>query len=248
MTVYEKDYHVDLSDVDFMKRLRMSTLFEYFQDVASLAAADLGFGIDTLAEQYGVAWVLMKIRVDVERQPFLNENITIETWPQEPNRVYFERDYLVKDEEGNTIIRAISSWVLMDLAERKLCRSNTIPYKLSSVRKTRAIDDKLGRLRGFTELETVYQKVIGYSDIDFNGHLNNSSYVDFVMDCFSVEEHKANTITSMEIHFLREALPGEVVTLKKDLSRTKDNFVYIEGTNDTDDGVIFKGKMNFDPV
>ncbi|MED4474879.1 acyl-ACP thioesterase domain-containing protein [Oceanobacillus caeni] len=129
-SLFTSKYHIDLRDVDFKKELKWSALFSYFQEIASLAASDLGLGIDTLQKGNGLAWVLTKIRVDVDRLPSWGEEIIIETWPLEPGKLNFDRDYIVRDQDGKSIIRAISSWVIIDLKERKLKRSKSIPFSL----------------------------------------------------------------------------------------------------------------------
>lgn len=242
VTVFKKNYHVDLRDVDFAKQLKLSTLFGYFQDIASLASINLGFGIHTLEKKYGVAWILMRIRVDIIRHPVLGEEITIETWPLEPKKLEFGRDYIVKDQDGNIIIRAISTWVIMDMKARKLKRAETIGITYPEIITERAIDSELGKLKHTGALEPAYKKVIGYSDIDFNGHLNNSRYVDYIMDCFNLEEHKEYSVKSIEVHFMNEALPGDTIVLSKDTSAMESNHVYIEGVSEKDKHIVFKAK------
>lgn len=246
MTVYKKNYHVDLRDVDFKRELRLSTLFGYFQDVANLAAADLGIGIDSLLDQYGVAWVLTRIRVDINRNPKLDEEIVIETWPQEPGKLEFERDYIVRDKSGEIIIRAISVWVLMDVEKRRLKRSDAIDFSFSEINTERAIDAEVSKLKGSENLETAYHKAIGYSDIDFNGHLNNSRYVDYIMDCFRVEEHRDYHVGSLEVNYVNEVLPGETLLLKKDLSAVSEGYIMIEGLREKDEKVVFRSRVKIE--
>jgi medium-chain acyl-[acyl-carrier-protein] hydrolase len=239
-SVFKRKYHIDLRDVDFTKKLKLSTLFSYFQDIASLASEDLGFGIETLEKKFGVAWILTRIRVDMIRYPVWDEEITIETWPLGPSKVEFDRDYLVKDKNGEVIIRAVSKWVIMDIKERKIKRSDVIGIHYPEKITERAIEGKLEKLKDFGKLEKAYNKVIGYSDIDFNGHLNNSKYVDYIMDCFHVEDHQNYTIQTIDLNFNQEALPGDSITLYKDISAMDENLIYIEGINQTDNKVVFK--------
>lgn len=241
--LYKKNYHIDLRDVDFKKKLKLSTLFSYFQEVASLGSANLGAGIDDLANNYGVAWILMRIRVEIDRMPAWDEEISIETWPQEPGKLEFERDFIVRDHEGTPIIRAVSAWVIMDLVERKLKRASHISLEYPSVTKERAIDYKLKKLKRPESMETAYHKVIGYSDIDFNGHLNNSKYVDYMLDCFPLEDHKIHETKSIEVNFNHEALPGETIILKNGISEVDSNVVHIEGINENNYKVVFKAKV-----
>ncbi|WP_047980604.1 acyl-[acyl-carrier-protein] thioesterase [Ornithinibacillus contaminans] len=241
--IYKKNYHIDLRDVDLKKELRLSTLFGYFQDVANLAAENLGASIQDLEQKYGVAWILMQIRVDVIRNPKLDEEITIETWPLEPGKLEFERDFLVRDQQGEIIARAVSVWVVMDIAKRRLKRSDTISLQYPYVVTERAMDITLGKLKGSENLDTAYLKTIGYSDIDFNGHLNNSRYVDYMMDCFSVEEHQVYHISSIEVNYLNEVLPGDTLVLKKDLSSVENQMIYIEGLRKRDEKIVFRSKV-----
>jgi acyl-ACP thioesterase len=53
-----------------------------------VAVDNLGIGINTLEQKFSVAWILIRIRVDILRNPEWNEDITIETWPQEHLTVY----------------------------------------------------------------------------------------------------------------------------------------------------------------
>ncbi|WP_462409586.1 acyl-[acyl-carrier-protein] thioesterase [Neobacillus sp. Marseille-QA0830] len=241
-SIFKKNYHIDLRDVDLKKQLRLSTLFSYFQETASLASEALGYGIEFLDKEFGVAWVLMRIRVEIIRNPNWDEEITIETWPLEPGKVEFDRDYLVKDKNGDIIIKAVSKWVIMDIASRKLRRSDKIGIRYPDNITERAIEGSLGKLKDFGSLETAYHKVIGYSDIDFNGHLNNSKYVDYIMDCFPVDDHKNYSMLMIDIQFQHEALPGDTITLQKDTSAADKNVIYIEGFNQADNKVVFKSQ------
>lgn len=239
---YTKKYHIDWRDIDFKKELKLSMLFSYFQEASSDASEELGYSIDRLEKEFGVAWVLMKMRVDVTRHPKLGETITIETWPLEPGRLSYDRDFLVKDSEGNVIIKAISTWIIMNLKERKIDRGQNVTISYPTIIKERAINAKMKKLKATDPLDTAYTKMIGYSDVDFNGHLNNARYVDYIMDAFPVSEHKKYKINSIEVHFTNEALPGDVITMKKNISHALEDGIYIEGTNDETNETVFKSK------
>lgn len=245
VSLYSKKYKVGGRDIDFRGRLKLSSLFTYFQDVADLHAENLGVGMKTIQEKYGFLWVLVRIRVDMARYPLWEEEITIDTWPQQPNKLEFMRDFLVKDSKGHILARAVSTWVIIDRNTRKLKKAETIHLSLPLITKERAIDCKLGKLRTKGQLEVFYKRRVGYSDIDFNEHLNNSKYVDFIMDAFSLEDHKNHSIESIEINYSNEALPGDTIVLYKDLFQIGSNTIYIEGINEKDDKLIFKSQVKF---
>ncbi|NLJ77882.1 MAG: acyl-ACP thioesterase, partial [Tissierellia bacterium] len=117
---YRKDYRIRPEHVDFNGKLKLSSLFTYFQDIAGLHAEELGMGMEYLYKKHNVLWVLARIKVNIDKYPSWNDDITIETWPQKPSRMGFERDFLVKDQQGSILAKCISSWVLIDADTRRL--------------------------------------------------------------------------------------------------------------------------------
>lgn len=239
---FKKKYHVDMRDVDFNKEMKLSSLFSYFQDVAGLAVDELGIGINTLQSKFNVMWALIRIRVDIIQMPVWYEDITIETWPQSPKRLEFERDYIVRDMDGNIMVKAVSTWVIMDVDTRRLQPSKVIAIDYPPFKEERAIDCKLGKFKDFGHLELAYKKDIKYSDLDVNGHLNNAKYVDYITDCFSFDGHKKYIVKSCEVSYISEALPGDTITLYRDLSALESGLIYVEGKNKDNDSTFFKAQ------
>lgn len=243
---YRKNYKIEVDHVDFNGRLKLSSLFTYFQDIAGLHAENLGMGMETLYEKHNALWVLARIRVDIVRYPLWNEEITIDTWPQEPNKIEFTRDFLVKDRQGNILAKAVSTWVIIDVNTRRLKKTKSVYIGYPPIKKERAINCKLGNLKPKGLLEMVYKRTVGYSDIDVNKHLNNSKYVDFIMDCFSLKDHEKYSIKSIEVNYSKEALPGDTIAIYKDMFEAYSNLIYIEGVNEKDNKLTFKTQLEIE--
>jgi acyl-ACP thioesterase len=79
--------------------------------------------------------------------------------------------------------------------------------------------------------------------VDLNEHLNNSKYVDYITDCFTMDNYKRYNIKSIEVNYINEALPGDTLILKRDISGLNANVVYIEGTNEKDNKTVFKSQI-----
>ena len=246
MSLYKNEYKVEINHVDFKGDLKLSSLFTYCQDIAGLHAENLGMGRRVLYEEYGVIWVLVRIRVDIIKYPKYRDTITIETWPQEPSRMGFDRDFLIKDSEGNVLAKAVSTWVVIDIESRKLVRPKSVFQGYPPVIETRAIDCKLGNLKANGKLEMAYKRTVRYSDIDVNRHLNNAKYLDFIMDSFSLEEHREFNVKSIEISYSNEALLGDTIVIYEDKSEINSNILYMEGINERDGGLIFKSRMELE--
>ena len=249
VSVFKKNYHIELRDVDFTKKLKLSALFNYLQDISSLHVENLGTGIEAIEKRCGVTWVLMRAKSEIARYPSWNEDITIETWQQKPKKFEFERDFIVRDAAGNVIIRVVSMWIIMDIKTRELKRSESIDVQYPPFFEERAMTNfRLRKIKPFAHTKIAYKKTIGYSDTDFNGHINNAKYIDFATDCFPVEQHMQYYIKSMQINYIREAIPGDNVAFYTDISDLNSNMVYIGGIKEENCAPIFSTVVEIVPV
>lgn len=237
-------YRVTVADADFTKKMKLSAAFNYFQEIAGLHSQNLGIGFDEIQEKHNAAWVLVKMRVDIARYPVWDEEITVETWPQYPKKYEFDRDYLIKDMGGNIIARAVSVWAIIDINSREIKKAETIAVDYPEFITTRAIECRLGKLKPAGELEMVYERHIGCSDIDMNGHINNSKYVDFIMDCFSLEDLKKYRAQSIQVCYLNEAFAGDTIGLYKCTDNSNEKKIFVEGINLKDKRTIFTASID----
>ena len=235
-----KKYKVTFNDIDFRKTLKLSTIFNYFQEIGDLHSQTTGGSTTILQQEYGLTWVLTRIKVDIERYPIWNEEILLETWFHKPKKYQIQRDFIVKDLDGNVIIRAISNWIMFDINERKMKSIDSFKTNFLGHIDEKAIDCDFKKIKVIEEVDMAYDRLIGCSDIDANKHLNNSKYIDFITDCFSIEELEKYCAKSIQVDYINEALPGDVITLYKHVDL---NNVYVEGVNKNNNNIIFRSNI-----
>lgn len=227
-------------DVDIDKRLKLSALFAYFQDIACEHAGIIGPNTEALSETYGMAWILMRMRVEITRLPSINEEVTIATWPVGAN-VLFDRDYYLADADGNLIVKCASTWILMDLEKRELIKKRPFDFSLSEFPQNRVLDVKPSKIKLPGEPIFQFEKKVSFSDIDYNRHLNNAKYLDYISDCIDLDTHKNFDIKVIEVNYANEAKIDDNLTLYKDTSKVAENIIYVEGKSD--DLILFTSKL-----
>jgi len=231
------------TDADIRRRQKLSSMFAMFQDIAAMHAENLGAGVNWLYKELNVAWILMRIRVEIDKYPVLADEVTVETWPQKPRALY-ERDYRILDKFGIPYVRAASTWVIMNLATREIKRDSFLDYFNIEILKERAINKIPGRLKPIKDADAVYEKEIKYSDVDYNGHVNNAKYVDFIMDAYPIEEHLNRDIKAIEVHYVSETSPGKTLVFrKKPLSENSD---YIDCMRKDDEALVFSALVEWE--
>lgn len=241
--VYNKKYKIGISDSDFTGKIKLSSVFNFFQESASTHAGILGAGFDKLKSGSNLTWILAKIRVDIDSYPLWEDEIEIETWPLSPKGVQFPRDFLLKDFKGNILAKGTSYWVVVDALTHDLKRPDSISLNYPGLRE-KALDASLKKINPTGEKVFSHEIKIGCSQLDLNGHINNSKYIDFIMDCFDMEHLRKYTAKSIQVSYINEAFAGDTISVFKYISPENEKTVYVEGINKRDEKLIFTSHIN----
>ena len=118
MEKYVKEYSLRSYECDRNKRLRLVTLMNIFQDIADEHATHMGLGIAYCLEQ-GFAWVGSNYHIFIEQKPKIHEKIKLMTWPAEAKRLAAIRDFELFGEDGKSLIKAASQWVLINIESKR---------------------------------------------------------------------------------------------------------------------------------
>lgn len=210
-TRYTKEFTISSFDVDTNKKATLQSLCRYMQEMAVLHAEKLKLGFhDMIKENRG--WVLAQMLIKVVRLPVFHENITIKTWSNGPDGRFAMRDFIIYDTKNEVIARASSTWFVVDIAEKKICRLDDYfkDYKYSDIEF--ALGRKPERIKPFADGEDVEEIMVKYSDLDINAHVNNIRYIDFALNQFSYEFRIEHDIDEIELNFLKESKIGNTLT------------------------------------
>lgn len=201
--------------VDRWGRCKPSVLLYFAQEAATGHCDLLRLDWDTMDKQ-NLFWAVIRTRVQINRLPVLGETVTVQTWPMPTTRTAYPRAVSISDGDGNELVRIISLWVLMDTQTRAM----VLPGK-SGVTVT-------GQLRG-CELappgsilpkagENTCLRRVNYTELDRNGHMNNTHAVDWVADLLPSEFHKDHPVREFTVCYLSEGKEQQEIRLSWHLS------------------------------
>lgn len=210
---YTWNIQIPSYDVGENRRLKLSSMLKLQQEVGELHFALGGLGYEKLYDD-GFAFVLTRTNSIIYRAPVFTENIQLCTWHRGAKGAQFFRCYRFLDEKGNILIDSITAFALVDTIEHKLLRPKEFDrYGVvpQMERKNTCPDPK--RWKHPETMNVAGIRTIRWSDIDYNGHLNNSVYADISCDVMP-GGMKNKRITEFSIGFLHEAFEGDQVSLK----------------------------------
>jgi len=217
-------------EVDSANRLRTSAIFGFMQEAASNSASELGWGYDELIKD-GLFWVLSRIKIVISEYKHVGEDILVETWPKQVEGIVAHRDFKIQDIGGSVIGLATSSWFLIDANTLRPVKTDVLKRKIPHFGEEPALAESLAKIMEPSEKIWKYKREIRYSDIDIIQHVNNTKYVDFIMDSFPIEVHQEKKLSSLQINFVNELKFGDQLDVYQAVQRDDESKVYVDGLN-----------------
>lgn len=224
-SVYSQSFTIEDIHLDCFRRLKPSVLLYFVQEISGQHAALLGTDWETLAQK-NLFWAIIRHRIQITRMPTAGETLHLQTWPMPTTRTAYPRATVAYDENGQEVFRTVALWVLMDQNTRGMVLPGksgvTVPGFLQGTEL-----DTPGSLAP-VPLNNVTTRWVGYSQLDRNGHMNNTRYLDWVDDLLGSEFHAAHTPSHIQLCYLSEVREGQQVALSWSLS--EDNGLRVEAT------------------
>ena len=214
---FTREFYLRASDFDKNARLSPRTILELFQDVAGNHAEEIGIGFDALLSR-DLLWVVARTKFVIEKQIKRYTTVKVKTWPLSPQRMIFRREYLIYDDKGEIAVRGSSDWMIVNSVTRTLASSGSIFPEGAEYLQELALDEKLRKIKIIEGDITTSHVTPLYTDIDLNGHVNNTKYADFAINAINPENKE---IASFQIDYHREVLIGESLNLTTVLNGNK---------------------------
>ena len=240
--IYVNQYEVNDSVVDRYGRLRPAAILFLAQDMAGCHCVQLELDYDKLAAK-GLFWAVTRHRVRVTRLPRSGEIITLETWPMPTTRGAYPRALRATDETGQELFWVISLWVLMDIQSRAMVLPGKSGVEVEGILRGCELTAPLG-LPARELVESTLRRVC-FTDLDRNGHMNNTRYLDWVYDLLPSAFHESHSLEEMTVCYLAEGLEGQMLKLNWGCPEEKQVQVDIHREDAAGDHRIFATKLTF---
>ena len=209
MMIFEKEYELRAADFDCYDRMHPASILSLFQDVAGIHANELGIGFAALMERQTI-WVLTKVRYELVGTPRRYERVRVRTWPLPPARINFRREYCIETMDGEVLVQGTSEWVVVHSEKRRVLPAVDV-YPTDDYCTDTCFPGRLAKVPLFDPEGEGREVVPGFTQLDINGHINNTCYADFVMDALSPAAD--TVVTGLQIDYHRELMAGQRFTL-----------------------------------
>jgi medium-chain acyl-[acyl-carrier-protein] hydrolase len=211
-TIWPQKYDVNTIVLDDRKRLGLFGLLNFLQDAAWLHAKHLGWGYEDMMEQ-GTVWVLVRQKVVMTDWPVWGDTVEVRTWPRGVNGAMAIREFEILSGDRK-LGECSTSWLIIDAQTRRPHKIKRDTFREHS-RTEGCLSFEARKIPPRTDLKPVETFHVRNSDLDVNGHVNNTRYARWILDTLSPEEHAGHKIEGYEVNFIAETGVGDTVTIER---------------------------------
>ncbi|MGM9680684.1 MAG: acyl-[acyl-carrier-protein] thioesterase [Eubacteriales bacterium] len=210
---YQGIYTPRPSDYDRYGKISYEAILQILEAAAGDHSASVGDGISD-ANKNGKAWILTEWRVKILRHPEYGENLIVSTWvcaKASAGSVF--RVFALYDGNNRETVRAEAKYALLDLQTLKPMRISGDLLASYQPEEKRMFEDlpRLRPLSGYS-VETVIK--LRRNDIDFNGHVHNTRYVQLAAEVLPKEVFEREDFVDIRMIYSKPLKADDAVCLK----------------------------------
>lgn len=224
--IYERKHKIGVDEVNRNFLLTNRALITIFENTASFFSDSLNHGILDIPKTL-LTWFVVDWKIEVIKRPKYGDEITIKNWNRDAYKCFSYMDFEVYI-NNELYVKATSKWVLFNLKTKSYeIISDEIINIYGCHNDLSTFNNK--ELEHMNTLEKYSNKkriIIRKSDLDFNNHVNNVKYFDYLTDYFDSCEYDKLRIT-----YRKEIKSDDIVYLCYKKLNSKDYYTIIDKDN-----------------
>ncbi len=208
--IYDRNYTVCSYDIGSDQKILPTVYIKYLQDV--------GMWQDELLhtaeseEMRDIAWIFVQYELTFYQYLRFSEEVNVKTIPFAMDRFYAYRRYEIRDKEGNLCVEARAKFVAIDKKTRGLKRVTEEMGKYYGIHENQRVMMDKPKTLTRTDIEKDFS--IRYTDIDINGHVNNTKYVEWALETVPLDVVRSQKLAALNIFFKKECTYGSNILVK----------------------------------
>lgn len=206
--MFERKHKIGIDEVNKDLLITNRALIVAFQNTSSYQSDSINYGILYIPKTF-LTWFVIDWKVEVLKRPKYGEEIIIKTWGRDVSKCFSYRDFEVYVND-KLYVKATSKWILFNLKTKSYENISQELVDLYGNDDSKSVfgERKLDHMHPLDNYDNKVEISIRKSDLDFNGHVNNVKYFDYLTDYANAKEYNRFRIT-----YRKEIKPDEKVYL-----------------------------------
>lgn len=211
MSKYIQNYIITNDAMDINYRLRPISVIMYFQDCFARYMTKNNLAAFDIADK-DLYWVIAGFNIEFKDElPFWSEEIEVASWLSEVSKLKIYSDFELKH-NGKIFASGDACWFILNSNTK---RPHTTARLFDNIKTTE--EYSLGEHKKFTlpdlkeEITSVVHQT-NLSDIDFNNHVNNKSYLNLVETTADENFKNSHVLKKLSVKYNKESYLGDILT------------------------------------
>ncbi|MBN1879761.1 hypothetical protein JW823_06590 [bacterium] len=213
--IYAEPYRIMSHEVDPFGLVRIDALAGLLHETAWRHVEQNGLGFQRLRRENRL-WVIARLKIEMSHYPARGEMILIRTWPRKCDRLFAYRDFQILDSREQVLATATGMWVIIDHTTRKPVAMTDYRGKLLLHKET-LMDDALHKIHLGHPMQSISLVQSGWSDLDFNHHINNMNLIRWTLNAVPVELMERTLVKTLVVNYLGEGLLGSTIEIRQSI-------------------------------
>ena len=201
-SVYSHDWEINLTQCAPNGYLKYVDLCNLLQLTAAEHSIIGGLSFNDMQE-YDQAWVLSRIRVEIDALPKWQDKVTVKTWIEDLQGARSIRNMEICL-GGKKIVGATTYWAVLNTKLRK-AESLALPHDHFEIYpEHHATEKSFSKINLAREMDVLNSRRVVLSDLDIVNHVNNVKYLEWCLDALQPKAIMRQELKGLEMNFMRE--------------------------------------------
>lgn len=216
-----KNQKVAASMTDSLGRLSLNGTFRIVFDAVTEMMGDMEIDGVTTKRKYDANWVFVRNKIKLDKPLMWNEEMTVESFISSVSSVKMSVDVKVKNNMGEVAIYARVELCALDAQTGRIRRLSTVGVGEGTKVEQAEMEVEFERF-GEVDLPVVESTKIRSSNIDMLRHTNNTEYIRFVTNSYSVKELEERKIKEIQVDYCNQSFENDLIEVCKQTTLHKD--------------------------
>lgn len=209
---YTHRYSITAADMDNHYRMTPSAVLLYYQDCWARYMACLHMAAFDLVHKNRI-WVITDFNTWWEEQEaYWSQDVEVRVWNSEVTGLRLYADFQITKTDGTAVAHGYGCWTLLNIETHR-------PTPISELGEDnlRLCGDKRhGKIRvpAGREVRHEMEHRVNPINVDFNGHVNNRTYLTIAMQTVTTDWAGNRQLRSLTIRWLHETFLGDTLVCR----------------------------------
>ena len=212
-SIFSKDWEINFTQCTPNGYLKYTDLCNLLQLTAG-DHAEIGGISFTDMQEFHQAWVLSRMRLEIESLPRWKDIVTVKTWI-----ISLENSRSVRALEmhvnGKKIIGCETFWAVFNTKLRRP-EALALPHEhFEKFAEKFSTEERVKKIDFQKEMKVVNNRKVVLSDLDIVNHVNNVKYLEWCLDLVDVKLILKQKLKSIDMNFMKELMLDDLVSINE---------------------------------